>query len=31
MFLPVIFLVYLPLLVLVMAPVAATLAGLLNA
>jgi Flp pilus assembly protein TadB len=30
MFLPVIFLVYLPLLVLVMAPVAATLAGLLN-
>jgi Flp pilus assembly protein TadB len=31
MFLPVILLVYLPLLVLVMAPVAATLAGLLNA
>jgi hypothetical protein len=31
MFLPVIFLVYVPLLVLVMAPVAATLAGLLNA
>jgi Flp pilus assembly protein TadB len=31
MFLPVVFLVYLPLLVLVMAPVAATLAGLLNA
>jgi hypothetical protein len=31
MFLPVIFLVYLPLLVLVMAPVAATLAGLLSA
>jgi tight adherence protein C len=31
MFLPVVFLVYLPLLVLVMAPVAATLAGVLNA
>ena len=31
MFLPVVFLVYLPLLVLVMAPVAATLAGLLSA
>ena len=30
MFLPVVFLVYLPLLVVVMAPVAATLAGLLN-
>jgi Flp pilus assembly protein TadB len=30
MFLPVVFLVYLPLLVLIMAPVAATLAGLMN-